>query len=115
MVISIYREAIGSGSVGRARRFSGSFTPVGPSSPKLTPRVNQLRREESSVDSMQGREAAHERELHSAILISQSWEDLTLVTDSKVLSELALLAYFSPFLYLNLFSSMYIVTGQSEK
>jgi hypothetical protein len=78
-------------SGGRARRFSASFTPVGGGgSPKLTPRVNQLRREESSLDSLIGREAAHEKELHSAILISQSWEDLTLVNDNKVLPPLHL-------------------------
>jgi len=42
----------------------------------LTPRVSQLRQEEC-VD-VAGQEAAHEKEIHSAILISQSWEDLTL-------------------------------------
>lgn len=67
--------------VPRTRRFSTSFSPLsGPSSPKLTPRVNQLRREES-VDVI-GREAAHERELNSAMVMSQSWEDLTLVADN---------------------------------
>ncbi|XP_014250069.1 protein FAM122A isoform X1 [Cimex lectularius] len=64
----------------RTRRFSTSCTPLsGPSSPKMTHRVNQLRREES-VDVL-GREAAHERELNSAMAMSQSWEDLTLVTE----------------------------------
>ncbi|XP_014278207.1 P2R1A-PPP2R2A-interacting phosphatase regulator 1 [Halyomorpha halys] len=67
--------------VPRMRRFSASFSPLsGPSSPKLTPRVNQLRREES-VDVI-GREAAHERELNSTMVMSQSWEDLTLVADN---------------------------------
>lgn len=67
--------------VTRPRRFSTSFSPLsGPSSPKLTPRVNQLRREES-VDVI-NREAAHERELNSAMVMSQSWEDLTLVADN---------------------------------
>lgn len=42
----------------------------------MTPRISQLRQEES-VD-IAGREAAHEREIHSAMQISQSWEDLTL-------------------------------------
>jgi len=42
----------------------------------LTPRVSQLRQEEC-VD-VAGREAAHEKEIHSAMQISQSWEDLTL-------------------------------------
>lgn len=44
--------------------------------PRLTPRVSQLRQEEC-VD-VAGREAAHEKEIHSAMQISQSWEDLTL-------------------------------------
>ncbi|XP_012254842.2 P2R1A-PPP2R2A-interacting phosphatase regulator 1 [Athalia rosae] len=59
----------------RTRRFSTS-SPGGGSAPRLTPRVSQLRQEES-VD-VAGREAAHEKEIHSAIQISQSWEDLTL-------------------------------------
>lgn len=68
----------------RPRRFSTSFSPLlsGPSSPKLTPRVNQLRQEES-VDIL-GREAAHERELNSAMVMSQSYEDLTLINEPKV-------------------------------
>ncbi|KAL1124166.1 hypothetical protein AAG570_001936 [Ranatra chinensis] len=67
----------------RPRRFSTSYSPLGggPSSPKLTPRVNQLRREES-VDVLSGREAAHERELNSAMVMSQSWEDLTLMAEN---------------------------------
>ncbi|KAK9510681.1 hypothetical protein O3M35_005417 [Rhynocoris fuscipes] len=70
-----------SSGVPRIRRFSASCSPLsGPSSPKLTPRVNQLRREES-IDLL-GREAAHERELNSAMVISQSWEDLTLVPET---------------------------------
>lgn len=48
--------------------------------PRLTPRVNQLRQEEC-ID-VAGREVAHEREIHSAMQMSQSWEDLTLVTSS---------------------------------
>ena len=78
--------------VPRMRRFSASFSPLsGPSSPKLTPRVNQLRREES-VDLL-GREAAHERELNSAMVMSQSWEDLTLVAD-KVIFTIIVIFYF---------------------
>ncbi|XP_015607745.1 protein FAM122A [Cephus cinctus] len=57
----------------RARRFSTS-SPGG--IPRLTPRVSQLRQEEC-VDVV-GREAAHEKEIHSAMQMSQSWEDLTL-------------------------------------
>lgn len=48
--------------------------------PRLTPRVNQLRQEEC-IDVV-GREVAHEREIHSAMQMSQSWEDLTLVSSS---------------------------------
>ncbi|EZA58244.1 hypothetical protein DMN91_005911 [Ooceraea biroi] len=57
----------------RLRRFSTSSPG---NVPRLTPRVSQLRQEEC-VD-VAGREAAHEREIHSAMQISQSWEDLTL-------------------------------------
>ncbi|KAK7863662.1 hypothetical protein R5R35_006189 [Gryllus longicercus] len=67
----------------RTRRFSASFSPVhspsGPG-PRLTPRVSQLKQEEC-VDVV-GREAAHERELHTAMQMSQSWEDLALVGNS---------------------------------
>jgi hypothetical protein len=45
--------------------------------PRLTPRVSQLRQEER-VDMV--REAAHERELHSAMQMSQSCEDLTIMS-----------------------------------
>nr|CAD7260687.1 unnamed protein product [Timema shepardi] len=64
----------------RTRRFSASFSPghnAGGPAPRLTPRVSQLRQEEC-VD-LVGREAAQERELHSTMQMSQSWEDLTLV------------------------------------
>ncbi|XP_070150308.1 P2R1A-PPP2R2A-interacting phosphatase regulator 1 [Polyergus mexicanus] len=57
----------------RSRRFSTSSPG---NVPRLTPRVSQLRQEEC-VD-VAGREAAHEKEIHSAMQISQSWEDLTL-------------------------------------
>ncbi|XP_066601330.1 P2R1A-PPP2R2A-interacting phosphatase regulator 1 [Prorops nasuta] len=57
----------------RLRRFSTSSPG---NMPRLTPRVSQLRQEEC-VD-VAGREAAHEKEIHSAMQISQSWEDLTL-------------------------------------
>jgi len=49
-------------------------------SPKLVHRVNQLRQEET-VD-LVNREVAHEREIHSAMQISQSWEDLSIMMDS---------------------------------
>ncbi|KAK6632456.1 hypothetical protein RUM44_007498 [Polyplax serrata] len=64
-------------SSARTRRFSASFSPHS-SVPRLTPRVNQLRQEEC-IDVV-GREVAHEREIHSAMQMSQSWEDLTLVS-----------------------------------
>lgn len=49
-------------------------------SPRLTPRISQLRREEC-IDVVAGREVAHEKEIHSAMQISQSWEDLTFETE----------------------------------
>lgn len=67
----------------RTRRFSCSSNSNGASSglvspgPRLAPRVSQLRQEEC-VD-VHNREATHEREVHSALSISQSYEDLTLV------------------------------------
>ncbi|KAJ8670650.1 hypothetical protein QAD02_001909 [Eretmocerus hayati] len=68
----------------RARRFSTS-SPSGAigigMGPKLTPRVNQLRQEEC-IDVVAGREVAHEKEIHCAMQMSQSWEDLTFETDS---------------------------------
>ncbi|XP_014094669.1 uncharacterized protein [Bactrocera oleae] len=77
----------------RARRYSASYTPHGAASAGgnstavsglplcLTPRVSQLRQEEC-VDMLNTREANHERELHSAMQMSQSWEDLTLVAEN---------------------------------
>ena len=50
------------------------------SGPRFTPRVNQLRQEEC-IDAVAGREVAHEKEIHSAMQISQSWEDLTFDTE----------------------------------
>lgn len=65
----------------RTRRFSASCSlySSGLPSPRLTPRVSQLRQEEC-IDVMY-REAAHERELNSTMVMSQSWEDLRLVGD----------------------------------
>lgn len=63
----------------RARRYSTGFSPLatnpGPL-PRLTPRVSQLRQEECA--DLNSREVNHEREVHTALQISQSWEDLTL-------------------------------------
>lgn len=76
---SVPRDAVSPFSVysnsPRTRRFSTS-SPGGGSVPRLTPRVSQLRQEEC-VD-VAGREAAHEKEIHSAMQISQSYEDLRL-------------------------------------
>lgn len=71
----------------RTRRFSGSsFTSHSAgSSPRPSPRVSQLRQEEC-LD-MARSEAAHEKEIHSAIQMSQSCEDLTLVTESLSCSD----------------------------
>lgn len=80
----------------RTRRFSASFSPLavmsnGSSSPsrsgsctpgpRLTPRISQLRQEECA-DLSNSREVNHEREIHSAMQMSQSYEDLTLVTEN---------------------------------
>lgn len=46
----------------------------------LTPRISQLRQEES-LD-INFREIVHEREIHNVIQMSQSWEDLTLVAEN---------------------------------
>lgn len=75
----------GSASQMRPRRFSASFSQVPGSpilGPRLTPRINQLRQEEHEVTS-NTRELAHEREIHHTMQISQSWEDLSLMSDSN--------------------------------
>ncbi|XP_076270026.1 uncharacterized protein LOC143202407 isoform X2 [Rhynchophorus ferrugineus] len=67
----------------RTRRFSASFSQV-PGSPVAgprTPRINQIRQEEHEVLS-NSRELAHEKEIHNAMQISQSWEDLSLIESS---------------------------------
>lgn len=48
---------------------------------RLTPRINQIRQEECA-DLANQREQAHEREVQTRMQISQSWEDLRLVSDS---------------------------------
>jgi len=71
------------GSFPRTRRFSASFTSNSSNSPgnlRLTPRINQLRQEECVDPNI--RERAHEREIHHTMQISQSWEDLTLVSEN---------------------------------
>ncbi|XP_028169023.1 uncharacterized protein LOC114359002 isoform X2 [Ostrinia furnacalis] len=74
-------------NLSRMRRYSGSsFSPLSAPvnstqnswAPRLTPRVNQLRAEECA-DVANTREVAHEREVHSAMQMGQSCEDLTLV------------------------------------
>lgn len=65
----------------RARRYSTSFSPLAVTpGPCLTPRVSQLRQEECA--DINTRESNHEREVHNALQISQSWEDLTLDADN---------------------------------
>ncbi|GAB0096759.1 uncharacterized protein DMENIID0001_123250 [Sergentomyia squamirostris] len=70
----------------RTRRYSASYSPLAgsamsPSSgPRLTPRVSQLRQEEC-ID-INSREVNHEREIHSAMQMSQSCEDLRIVTEA---------------------------------
>lgn len=49
--------------------------------PRLTPRISQLRQEECA-DGINTREANHEREIHSAMQMSQSYEDITLATEN---------------------------------
>lgn len=68
----------------RARRHSASYSTLAinsPSGPRLTPRVSQLRQEECA-DISNSREVNHEREIREAIHMSQSWEDLTIVTEN---------------------------------
>ncbi|KFB42245.1 hypothetical protein ZHAS_00009941 [Anopheles sinensis] len=80
----------------RVRRFSASFSPLavisngsaspsrngsGTPGPRLTPRISQLRQEECA-DVTNTREVNHEREIHSAMQMSQSYEDLTLVAEN---------------------------------
>ncbi|XP_065085683.1 uncharacterized protein DDB_G0271670 isoform X2 [Ochlerotatus camptorhynchus] len=64
---------------------NGSSSPSrsgsGTSGPRLTPRISQLRQEECA-DLSNSREVNHEREIHSAMQMSQSYEDLTLVTEN---------------------------------
>ncbi|XP_071453941.1 uncharacterized protein [Hetaerina americana] len=85
--------ATGNGSRVSSGTSSGSDSPPDPSSPPptpppprgLAPRVTQLRQEGRLLVDVAGvrvREAAHERELNSAMQISRSWEDLTLLTPS---------------------------------
>lgn len=67
----------------RTRRYSASYSPLAGSAmspgPRLTPRVSQLRQEEC-ID-VNSREVNHEREVHCAMQMSQSCEDLRIVTE----------------------------------
>lgn len=49
-------------------------------SPKTLARIEQIRQEECS--DLLDREVAHENKLHSAMRISQSWDDLTIMVES---------------------------------
>jgi hypothetical protein len=70
----------------RTRRFScssnGNTNGVVSPGPRLAPRISQLRQEEC-VDLQNVREVNHEREVHSALSMSQSYEDLTLVMNEN--------------------------------
>ncbi|XKL60611.1 hypothetical protein PGB90_007668 [Kerria lacca] len=71
-----------SNSDSRSRRFSASFSPRNHSnSPRTLARIEQIRQEER-LDILD-REVAHENKLHSAVRISQSWEDLTIMVDTS--------------------------------
>ncbi|XP_017773810.1 PREDICTED: protein FAM122A isoform X2 [Nicrophorus vespilloides] len=75
----------------RTRRFSASCSPLTGSlgsNVRLAPRINQLRQEEFA-DLSNSRELAHEREIHHTMQISQSWEDLRLVTESPKPNKMA--------------------------
>ncbi|CAK1602695.1 unnamed protein product [Parnassius mnemosyne] len=87
-------------NLSRTRRHSGSSSPL--SAPinlssvwgrRMTPRVSQLRAEECA-DVSNTREVAHEREVHSAMQMGQSCEDLTLV--AGIAHSPTRLARFSP-------------------
>uniref|UniRef100_A0A182Q6Y1 Uncharacterized protein n=1 Tax=Anopheles farauti TaxID=69004 RepID=A0A182Q6Y1_9DIPT len=87
----------------RVRRFSASFSPLANISngsaspsrngggagggggtaagPRLTPRISQLRQEECA-DVSNSREVNHEREIHNAMQMSQSCEDLSLAAEN---------------------------------
>uniref|UniRef100_A0A182NTB2 Uncharacterized protein n=1 Tax=Anopheles dirus TaxID=7168 RepID=A0A182NTB2_9DIPT len=83
----------------RVRRFSASFSPLAvisngsaspnrngggggtAAAPRLTPRISQLRQEECA-DVSNSREVNHEREIHSAMQMSQSCEDLSLAAEN---------------------------------
>ncbi|KAJ6645932.1 P2R1A-PPP2R2A-interacting phosphatase regulator 1 [Pseudolycoriella hygida] len=58
----------------RTRRYSASYS--GLTGPRLIHRVSQLRQEECA--DINTREVSHEREVHTALQISQSWESLLL-------------------------------------
>ncbi|CAH1183198.1 unnamed protein product [Phaedon cochleariae] len=78
-----FNHLFGNSAQTRTRRFSASFSQVPGSplpGPRLGPRINQLRREEHEV-ATNVRELAHEREIHHAMQMSQSWEDLSLMHD----------------------------------
>lgn len=84
----VYREQLSLSLIStRTRRFSCSSNSNGPNSgivspgPRLAPRITQLRQEEC-ID-IHNREAQSEREIHSALSISQSYEDLTLVLNEN--------------------------------
>jgi len=74
-------------------------------SPKTMARIEQIRLEECTDAS--DREVAHENKLHSAMRISQSWEDLTIMVDSP--NKVSYFSFFGTYLAnLSLFYSYYL-------
>ncbi|XP_066262951.1 P2R1A-PPP2R2A-interacting phosphatase regulator 1 isoform X1 [Euwallacea similis] len=65
----------------RNRRHSASFSQMPGSPVSGLRRIHQLRQEEHEVTS-NSRELAHEKEIHNAMQISQSWEDISLMNES---------------------------------
>ncbi|XP_014369026.2 P2R1A-PPP2R2A-interacting phosphatase regulator 1 [Papilio machaon] len=89
-------------NLSRTRRHSGSSSPL--SAPinlsnvwgkRMTPRVSQLRAEECA-DVSNTREVAHEREVHCAMQMGQSCEDLALAAGAGAAHSPTRLARFSP-------------------
>ncbi|XP_013178752.1 PREDICTED: protein FAM122A [Papilio xuthus] len=89
-------------NLSRTRRHSGSSSPI--TAPnnlssvwgrRMTPRVSQLRAEECA-DVSNTREVAHEREVHCAMQMGQSCEDLALAAGAGAAHSPTRLARFSP-------------------
>lgn len=74
----------GNGTANNSSSTNNNSGLISPGPPRLAPRVSQLRLEEcSDSQNVNVREANHEREVHSALSMSQSYEDLTLVMNEN--------------------------------